>query len=42
MCEQSGEETLAYNVLVIAWPELTKLALAERNRVESVQGSLEF
>jgi putative DNA methylase len=33
-CERNkwADEALAYNSLVIAWPELTKLALAERNR----------
>ena len=34
ICERKkwAEEALAYNSLVIAWPELNKLALAERNR----------
>jgi putative DNA methylase len=32
-----ADEALAYNGLVIAWPELTKLALAERNRQPSNQ-----
>ena len=34
LCERKkwAEEALAYNGLVIAWPELSKLALAERNR----------
>jgi putative DNA methylase len=39
ICERKkwAEEALAYNGLVIAWPELTKLALAERNRDTSTQ-----
>jgi len=38
-CERKkwAEEALAYNGLVIAWPELTKLALAERTRRPSTQ-----
>jgi putative DNA methylase len=34
LCERKkwAEEALAYNGLVIAWPELTKLAAAERHR----------
>ena len=34
ICERKkwADEALAYNSLVIAWPELIKLALAERNR----------
>jgi putative DNA methylase len=34
ICERNkwAEEALAYNSLVIAWPELSKLALATRNR----------
>ncbi len=34
ICERKkwAEEALAYNSLVIAWPELSKLALANRNR----------
>lgn len=34
ICERKkwAEEALAYNGLVIAWPELTKLALAERSK----------
>ena len=42
ICERKkwAEEALAYNGLVIAWPELTKLALAERNRVVESQGEM--
>ena len=38
-CERKkwAQEALAYNSLVIAWPELTKLALAERNRQPAAQ-----
>src|SRR5207247_7827647 len=34
LCERKkwAEEALAYNGLVIAWPELTKLALAQRGK----------
>ncbi len=34
ICERQkwADEALAYNGLVIAWPELTKLALAARSR----------
>ena len=34
ICERKkwADEALAYNSLVIAWPELSKLALANRNR----------
>jgi len=37
ICERKkwADEALAYNGLVIAWPELTKLALAERSRGET-------
>jgi putative DNA methylase len=37
ICERKkwAEEALAYNGLVIAWPELTKLAMAEWSRGES-------
>src|SRR5207248_4028485 len=36
-----ADEALAYNGLVIAWPELTKLALAERSKpAEPKQGDL--
>ncbi len=37
ICERKkwAEEALAYNGLVIAWPELTKLALAARSRGET-------
>ena len=31
---------LAYNGLVIAWPELTKLALAERSKVPARQSEM--
>jgi len=39
ICERKkwAEETLAYNSLVIAWPELSKLALAERTRTVQTQ-----
>ncbi len=39
LCERKkwAEEALAYNGLVIAWPELTKLALAERNKTTDTQ-----
>jgi putative DNA methylase len=39
VCERNkwADEALAYNGLVIAWPELTKLALAERNRPRQTQ-----
>jgi putative DNA methylase len=39
LCERKkwAEEALAYNGLVIAWPELTKLALAERTRPKEIQ-----
>jgi putative DNA methylase len=42
LCERKkwAEEALAYNGLVIAWPELTKLALAERSRVPSTQAKM--
>jgi putative DNA methylase len=35
-----ADEALAYNGLVIAWPELTKLALSERTRQPAVQQQL--
>lgn len=37
ICERKkwAEEALAYNSLVIAWPELTKLALSAKNRQSS-------
>src|SRR5215831_17414043 len=41
VCERKkwADEALAYNGLVIAWPELTKLALAERGKLsEPKQG----
>ncbi len=39
ICERKkwADEALAYNSLVIAWPELTKLALAERSRSAETQ-----
>ena len=39
LCERKkwAEEALAYNGLVIAWPELTKLALAGRSRARDNQ-----
>lgn len=39
ICERKrwADEALAYNSLVIAWPELTKLALAERSRTRETQ-----
>ncbi len=39
LCERKkwADEALAYNGLVIAWPELTKLALAERSRAKDTQ-----
>ena len=39
ICERKkwAEEALAYNGLVIAWPELTKLALAERSKTKDTQ-----
>ena len=42
-CERKkwASEALAYNSLVIAWPELTKLAHAERtSSATSTQGQL--
>ena len=42
ICEQKkwADEALAYNGLATAWPELTKLALAERTRQPSTQQGL--
>ncbi len=42
LCERKkwADEALAYNGLVIAWPELTKLALAARTRPRETQGEL--
>ncbi len=39
ICERKkwADEALAYNGLVIAWPELTKLALAERSKPRDTQ-----
>jgi putative DNA methylase len=42
MCEKKkwSDEALAFNGLVIAWPELTKLAISERTRQPSTQQDL--
>jgi putative DNA methylase len=42
LCERKkwADEALAYNGLVIAWPELTKLALAERTKSPAAQPEL--
>jgi putative DNA methylase len=42
ICERKkwADEALAYNSLVIAWPELSKLALSSRNRQPSTQTEL--
>jgi len=42
ICERKKwvEDALAYNGLVIAWPELSKLALSTRNRQSSTQQDL--
>lgn len=42
ICERKkwADEALAYNSLVIAWPELTRLALASRNRQTTTQHNL--
>jgi putative DNA methylase len=42
ICERKkwAEEALAYNGLVIAWPELSKLALAERAKSPAAQGEM--
>ncbi|MGO8749157.1 MAG: DUF1156 domain-containing protein [Thermoguttaceae bacterium] len=39
ICERKkwADEALAYNGLVLAWPELTKLALAERSKAKEEQ-----
>jgi putative DNA methylase len=45
ICERKkwADEALAYNTLVIAWPELTKLAAAARGRAAADrQGQLDF
>ena len=44
ICERKkwADEALAYNGLVIAWPELTKLALAERSKARETQKDLDF
>ncbi len=43
-CERKkwSQEALAYNSLVVAWSELTKLALASRSRTPARQQELEF
>ncbi len=42
ICERKkwADEALAYNGLVIAWPELTKLALAERSKAPAKQSEM--
>ena len=42
ICERKkwADEALAYNGLVIAWPELSKLALSQRNRQPTIQQEL--
>ncbi|NLX95048.1 MAG: DUF1156 domain-containing protein [Rhodopirellula sp.] len=42
ICERRkrADEALAYNGLVIAWPELTKLALAERSKATEKQSKM--
>ena len=42
ICERKkwADEALAYNSLVIAWPELSKLALSTRNRQSTTQAEL--
>ncbi|NLE95988.1 MAG: DUF1156 domain-containing protein [Dehalococcoidia bacterium] len=42
ICERKkwADEALAYNGLVIAWPELTKLALAERSKAPERQSEM--
>jgi putative DNA methylase len=42
ICERRkrNDEALAYNGLVIAWPELTKLALAERSKAPVKQSEM--
>ena len=42
ICERKkwADEALAYNGLVIAWPELTKLALAERSKAPATQSEM--
>ena len=42
ICERKkwADDALAYNGLVIAWPELSKLALSQRNRQPTVQQDL--
>lgn len=43
VCERKGwaQEALAYNALVVAWPEITRLAAAAGNAGTSEQGRLE-
>jgi len=42
ICERKkwAQDALAYNSLVIAWPELSKLALSQRNRQPTIQQDL--
>ena len=42
ICERKkwADDALAYNGLVIAWPELSKLALSQRNRQPTIQQDL--
>jgi putative DNA methylase len=42
ICERKkwAEDALAYNGLVIAWPELTKLAQADRSRIKVEQQAM--
>ena len=42
ICERKkwADEALAYNGLVIAWPELTRLALAQRNKAPATQSEM--
>jgi putative DNA methylase len=44
ICERKkwADEALAYNSLVIAWPELSKLALSSRNRQSATQADFRF
>jgi len=44
ICERKkwADEALAYNGLVIAWSELTRLALAERTKAGATQKDLDF
>jgi putative DNA methylase len=42
ICERKkwAQDAMAYNSLVIAWPELSKLALSQRNRQPTIQQDL--